>query len=876
MTSPSLVSPKDQSATVNELLFDLVFTVSVAAIAGLFHRNFDWVGVGQRSIRASSAGSSEHDVRARIDDLNQMTRDTRREGHSGIRSLLANLRRGGTLAFGHTEGSLPPGQLGLRLSLGFLNSPSQSARMTKFRVLGTTELRRKGEALDSFLAAPKRVGLLAYLTLARPRGFHRRDKILPLFWPNRGQKAARNALSNLLYHMREALGSELLVSRGAEEIEVDRDHLSCDAILFEGKLDSGRLREAEALYEGELLEGFHLPGQSPDFDRWLDQERGRLRRRYHRALESLAEEAEQRGGPEEAAKWWRKRAEEDPLDSRAVGRLMEALVAAGRRAAALRVAQGHAQRLEEEFGVRPSEKIRALVEEIREESRAGPLAPARGPGSPSARAAPPETGGPDPAPRSIAVLLFEALGSEEASLFATGVHGDLVTRLSAASGLRVLSRTSVRGLSTAGKRASEIGAALGARWVLEGEVQTGAGQVQVNVRLVSAQTDQQAWSKSYQRALTVGNLFGIQSDVTKRIVQALEAELSAEEETRIERRPTQSLSAYRLYARGRSQLDQRTEEGIRRALGHFRRAVEKDPEYALAWAGLADALSLFEFYGLPRPEGEADPIEAARRAVELNPELGEACAALGILQSIRHSGPEALRELKRAARLAPSHAEAHIWLGWVRLCLGRREEGLAPAERAVELGPLAPAFHAYLAEIALANGNEERALQAARRAREIQPEYGLVHYVEGLVLCHQGRPVAAASALQRALSAVPPQGTPTRGEIRATLATIHVQAGDRERAETLLGEIDEASDPFSVGLVRAALGDIEGAFEAFEQVGDWGSFETEHLRYFFPEILGPVREDPRHEGLVQEVNQSWGLRPDGSLPEDAPTPPSQQ
>ena len=742
--------------------------------------------------------------------------------------------------------------------------------MIRFRVLGTTELRRGDQTLDAILAGPKRVGLLAYLVLARPRGFHRRDEILPLLWPNRGQDAARNALSNLLHHVRTALGEGVIATRGVEEIGVDRDRLWCDALAFEAALDEERPRDAQSLYQGALLSGFHLPGAAPAFDQWLSQERERLRRRYRAALDTLAEQAEDRGAPAEAAEWWRQRAEDDPFDSEVVRRLMEAHVAAGNQAAALRAAQAHAERLEDEFGVPPDERVRELRDALQTRTDDERAPQPGGPRAVAASSGARETSAP-PDSRSIAVLPLEALGEEAASL-AQGIYGDLVTKLSAASALQVRSRTSVHGLLDTDRTAAELAAALGVRWVVEGEVQTAGGQVRINVRLVNPRTDQQAWAGDYQRALTAENLFDIQSDVTKRIAEALEAELTSEEQTRIERRPTHDLSAYRLYARGRAGVDERTEAGIRRGLECFRRALAADDEYALAWTGLADALSLLEFYGHDPPDEVPSAMEAARRAVELAPELGEAHTSLGILRSIHHDGPAALRALSRAVERAPSHAEAHIWLGWTRLCLGRPEAGLGPAERAVELDPLAPAFHAYLAEIALANGREEQALEAARRARDIQPAYGLAHYLEGLVLHHQGRPVAATSACQQALSVAPPRGTPTHAEIRAALAVTHATTGDHERAEELWGAIDEARHPFSAGLVRAALGDGAAALEAFEQVGDWGSFDTEHARYFFPDVLGPLRGTAHYDSLLRAVNESWGLEPDGTLPTEPGSP----
>lgn len=734
------------------------------------------------------------------------------------------------------------------------------------RMLGSTELRRDGNELNAFLAGSKRLGLLAYLVIARPRGFQRRDTLLPLFWPERGQKNARNALSNMLYQIRQELGKNVITNRGAEEIGVQRDRLSCDVIAFEEAFDQGNQKRAVDLYRGDLLSGFYIPHAAPAFDDWLAQARERLQRRYQNALETLATDAEERGASHEAVTWWRKRVRKDAHNSRAVRRLMEALLATGNRAQALQAAEVHSRHLQDEIGVPPEESMREFVEQVRTTTDRRPFPRGEGPRSISISPSPgTDLQIPDRENPSIAVLPLKPLGSEAASSYAKDFQEDLVARLMAASTLRVLPCPVVRGAERVGKTAAEAGTALNVLWVLSGELQTTRSQLQVNVRLINTNSNQEAWATSYHQTLTAESLFQIQIDVTKQITTTLKGKSISEEENPTERPPNPNLTAYRLYAQGRAGVDERTEEGIRRGLDCFQGALAEDSDYALAWSGLAEALLLLEFYGYERPSHASTPMEAAQRAVELDPELGEARASLGILYAIRRAGPKALRELERAVELVPSHAEAHIWLGWVQLCLGRRKQGLPSAQRAVALSPLAPAFRAYLAEIALANGKTGQALKEARRAREIQPEYGLAHYLEGLVLSHQDRPVAATSAFQRALSEVRPDGTPMHTEIRAALATTHARAGDRDRTEDLLHDIDEARDPFSVGLVRSALGDREVAFTAFEQVHDWGSFETEHLRYFFPEVLGPIREHPRYKKLIRRVNESWGLGPDGSL-----------
>jgi TolB-like protein len=157
------------------------------------------------------------------------------------------------------------------------------------------------------------------------------------------------------------------------------------------------------------------------------------------------------------------------------------------------------------------------------------------------------------------VLPFRALGQREATAFTEGIHGDVLTRLSGVSGLRAISRTSVQQYRDTKKTIPEIGRKLGVHWVLEGEVQEVAGQFRMNARLVNAREDRQVWAQDYWGALTAEEVFQIQSEITKKIVRALEAELTPEEVERVEHRPTEDLEAYRLYAQGRGHLDERTE-----------------------------------------------------------------------------------------------------------------------------------------------------------------------------------------------------------------------------------------------------------------------------------------------------------------------------
>lgn len=268
--------------------------------------------------------------------------------------------------------------------------------MLQLRTLGGIDLRAPdGREIRGVLCQPKRSALLCYLALARPRGFHRRDTLLGLFWSESSQRRGRRALSQSLYVLRRKLGAGVVVSRGDEEVGVATDALWCDATAFERLLTEERREEALELYRGELLSGFHV-ADVPGFERWLDAQRERLRGLAADAAWSLAEEHEAAGEGEAAARWGRRAAELCPHEERVLRRLLELLDRVGDRAGALHAYGEFADTLEREFDDQPAVETRALIERIRERGTA-PVPPVPSV-TPPARPSPPAAHTPAAAP----------------------------------------------------------------------------------------------------------------------------------------------------------------------------------------------------------------------------------------------------------------------------------------------------------------------------------------------------------------------------------------------------------------------------------------------------------------------------------------------
>lgn len=456
--------------------------------------------------------------------------------------------------------------------------------------------------------------------------------------------------------------------------------------------------------------------------------------------------------------------------------------------------------------------------------------------------------------RSIAVLPFETLGSDHANAFTEGVHLGVLTQLSNVSGLDIISRTSVMAVEYSDKTLPDIARSLGAAWVVRAEVQEAGNKVQINARLIDAQSDRQVWAENYQRTLTADNVFDIQSELSLAIIEALHARLTPIEKARVEQQPTVSLEAYGLHALGRSQLDRRDAQGMQSAVRYFEQAIALDPDYTLAWVGLADALTLLYDYHIDRREFlMVRAGEAVERALELDPLSAEAYASLGLYEYAQQNAAESIMALTRAVELKPNYADAQSWLAWVRQLHGDAAAGLQSARRAVTVNPLSGEAVSNLTLSFLTNGAFEKALAQSRHNQTILPSWPTAKFYEGLALYHLGR----FTEVQPLLENVNVDWTDYGAE--SLLALSLLAAGDEAGARDMLASFEDSGDPFSVGLVYLALGETEQAFARFERVTQWHAWPVLAMRYFFPEVLGPQAGNPRYQGFFREMAADWGI-----------------
>ncbi len=354
--------------------------------------------------------------------------------------------------------------------------------------------------------------------------------------------------------------------------------------------------------------------------------------------------------------------------------------------------------------------------------------------------------------KSIAVLPFDNLSRDpDNAYFAEGVQDEILTRLAKVADLKVISRTSTQRFKSAPSDLREIAKQLGVMNIVEGSVQKANDQVRVNVQLINAMTDAHLWADTYDRKLI--DIFSVESEIAKTIADTLQVKLSGSEKQMMAAQPTTDTTAYELYHKGRSLWERRSGDNIPKAIAFYEQAIARDPNYALAYAGLAQAYILVPFYtGVDRFDAYLKAKDAALKALRLDSNLAEAHAALGkvlFFSEIDLAG--AMREYKRAIELEPNDATAHHWFGNDSLAaLGQFEEAIAEGKRSVELDPLSVVINVDLGETFYYARRYDEAARQMRKALEIDPTSFYAHYNLGIVLQLMGDLPGAIAEYEKA------------------------------------------------------------------------------------------------------------------------------
>ena len=454
--------------------------------------------------------------------------------------------------------------------------------------------------------------------------------------------------------------------------------------------------------------------------------------------------------------------------------------------------------------------------------------------------------------KSIAVLPFENLsGDPNNAYFAEGMQDEILGRLSKIADLKVISRTSTQKYKSAPDNLREIAKQLGVANILEGSVQKTGDEVRVNVQLINALNDAHLWADTFDRKLT--DIFAVESDIAKTIADTLQARLTGTEKEMIAAKPTSDTAAYELYLKGRSLWRQRTGDNIPKAIGFYEQAIARDPNFSLAYAGLAEAHASLPFYTAVAPrEAYATAKTAALKALQLNDKLAEAHTTLALLLCYTDFDMAgAVSEFQRAIALNPNDATAHQWFAEPALtALGRFDEAIAEEKRAIELEPLSPNNNTDLGFILIMARRYDDAIAQLRKAVEIDPTFYFAHVVLGWALQAKGELADAMAEYVKAQQLGDDLESPPH------LATAKAQSGDKSAAVQMLAELDELGHHRYVrayyrALLCLSLGKRDETIRWLEQsVTDAGP-DNPYLRVH--PVLDPLRGDPRFEALAEKV-----------------------
>lgn len=424
-------------------------------------------------------------------------------------------------------------------------------------------------------------------------------------------------------------------------------------------------------------------------------------------------------------------------------------------------------------------------------------------------------------PQSIAVLPFDNRSNQEEDRFFTdGIHDDLLTTIARIGSMKVISRTSVMEYRGTTKKIPEIAAELGVANVLEGAIQRSGDQVRINVQLIDAKTDEHLWAETYDRELTAENLFAIQSEISTRIAEALQATLSQGDKLRLERMPTDSLDAYEAYLRGKLLMATRITANLKQATAEYLKAVELDPQFALAWVGVADSHDLLANYSAA-PEAETIAVreDAVNKALSLDPALGEAYAALAAIHEYYGRHTEMEQAFRKAIELNPNYATAYQWYSNSIIDNPlRSRERLDLLLRAAELDPRSMVIGTALAKEYIVQGLFSRGEQQALKLVELYPDFPGAHH--GLLdhyLWHTGE-FAKALVHARALERIDPGNFDAlRHQVE-----IHSAVGDFQAAAAVQERIvDLNPNHFWAGWADFLKAREEGNAPAVRESGNW-------------------------------------------------------
>jgi TolB-like protein/DNA-binding winged helix-turn-helix (wHTH) protein/Flp pilus assembly protein TadD len=459
------------------------------------------------------------------------------------------------------------------------------------------------------------------------------------------------------------------------------------------------------------------------------------------------------------------------------------------------------------------------------------------------------------APRieSIAVLPLENLsGDPQQEYFADGMTEELITNLGKISALRVISRTSVMQYKGTKKPLPQIARELSVDAIVEGTVQRSGDRVRITANLLHAPTDRHLWAETYERDLR--DVLSLQGEVARAIADEIKVKVLSQEQARLASVRQANPEAQDAYLRGRYHLNKRTRRDLRRAAAYFQEAIQKEPGYALAYASLADVYFLYGQYAVVPPrESLREARAAAQKALEIDPELGEARTVLAATKFYYEwDWAAAETEFRQALELSPSYAPGHQYYGEYLEQMGRHKEAIGEIERAQKCDPLSPILPAMEGWAFFAAHDYDRAIASLRKAIDMDPNFPRAHWYLGGVYVQKGMWQEAMTEFQKATTL-----DPDDPDYLAWLGHAYAAVGKTREATAVLERLKSTASrryvsPFEMAALCTGLHRKDDAFVWLEKGYEERDSYMACLR--FEPSLDPLRSDPRFQDLLRRMN----------------------
>jgi serine/threonine-protein kinase len=454
---------------------------------------------------------------------------------------------------------------------------------------------------------------------------------------------------------------------------------------------------------------------------------------------------------------------------------------------------------------------------------------------------------------SLAVMPFvNDTGDSEMDYVSDGLSESLINNLSQFPGLKVIARSSAFRYKGKDQNPDEVARALGVKSIVTGRVLRHGDTLQISVELMDARDKTHMWGAQYNR--TGRDLMAMQQDIAQEISRTLRLKLSSAEQSRVGDLHTANGEAYELYLKGRFYWNKRTGESLMKSVDYFNQAIEKDPGYALAYVGLADAYNVIPFYSVGSPQ-ECYPKakEAARRALEIDDTLAEAHTAMAsVLMDYDWNLSESNKEFERAIELNPNYPNAHHWYARENLTImGNFERALAEMRRAQELDPLSLIINANLGKAYFNARRYDEAIQQLRKTIEIDQTFFVAHHYLGSAYAMKGDYSDALAEYQKAH-----QLNESDPHVVALTGRLYAVTGKRAEALSTIAQLKSMATEryvpdYSVALVYAALGEKDQAFELLEK--SYRDHTVDMLTLYYDPLIDNLRSDPRFADLLRRV-----------------------